>query len=166
MLTDKGKQDRRIKRRVVLEGLAAGCFTMLILWLLYYLQGYAPIGDNSLAVMDANYQYLDIFAYFKDVLAGDNSIAYSFGKMLGGTNVTNYAYYLSSPFSLLVIFFNKTNLVSFFDILISIKLVLAAMTASLFLNVGFWKIRDNCLFHSAVVMLLAISYALCQYSIA
>ena len=166
MLKMNDNRDRLISRKTLLEALLAGCFTMLIIWLLYYLKGYAPFGDNSLATMDANIQYLDFFAYFKDVLAGENSLSYTFGKVLGGTNVANYSYYLSSPFSLLVIFFDKTNLVSFFDILVSIKLAVAAITASLFLNIRFRKERDNSLFHSAVIAILSVSYALCQYSIA
>ena len=85
------------------------CFMIveLIMLISYKLYNYAPFGNNSLACMDATIQYLDFFAYLKDVLNGENSIAYTFGKTLGGNNIAVFTYYLSSPLNLLVLFFNE-----------------------------------------------------------
>jgi uncharacterized membrane protein YfhO len=86
----------------------SGMLTFLTLMLLFWIKGLAPFGTKSLAVMDANIQYLDFFAYYKDVLTGKNSIGYSFGKMLGGSNIAVFSYYLASPFNLLL-FFKKNS---------------------------------------------------------
>ena len=45
----------------------AFCTVFIILWLFFYLNSYAPFGENSMAWCDADIQYLDFFAYFKDV---------------------------------------------------------------------------------------------------
>ena len=54
--------------------------TFTILIILFAIKGLAPFGDRSLVVMDGDIQYLDFFSYYKDVLIGNNSIGYSFGK--------------------------------------------------------------------------------------
>ncbi len=142
--------------------------TFAVLLILFITCGYAPFGNKSLAVDDASIQYLDFYAYFKDVLAQKNSIFYTFGKTLGGTNIAVFSYYLSSPFMLLSVFFPKENLHSFFDILVLLKLSLASMTFSIFLVNRFRKyLTENT--ESArtfFVVLLSCCYGLCQYTIA
>lgn len=155
MKTPKGKF-------VFFTSLLCFTFTGLILFALFKHYGYAPFGDNSLATMDANIQYLDFFAYFKDVLEGKNNISYTFSKGLGGTNVAVFSYYLSSPFNLLVVFFDKSDLVTFFNLLVIIKLSLAAATMNIFITCRF-EDRENS--NPLICILLSISYALCQYSI-
>ena len=125
------------KNRCVFGELACFFTSTLILMILFTIYHYAPFGNNSLATMDANIQYIDFFAYLKDVLAGKNNISYSFGKTLGGTNAAVFSYYLASPLNLLVIFFSKSNLHSFFDILVAIKCGIAAVTMHIFLRERF-----------------------------
>lgn len=132
----------------------------LLLWLFFYLNSYAPFGENSMACSDANIQYLDFFAYFKDVLVGRNDIGYTFSKELGGTNIGTFSYYLASPFNFLVIFFPKTELHTFFDFLISIKLGTAAVTCAFFFIHRFSeKLQPK------YIVLLSVAYAFMQYNI-
>ena len=153
-------------KRACVEVTFAGVLTLSLAWLLYYFKGYAPFGINSLATMDANIQYLDFFAYFKDVLAGKNSISYTFSKVLGGTNVGVFSYYLSSPFSFLVPLFDKTDLHTFFDTIVSLKVATASITCAVFLNGRFRSPEDKDAFQRLVIIFLSVSYALSQYSIA
>ena len=53
----------------------SGIITLLIILCIYALNGFAPFGTKTLAVMDANIQYIDFFSYLKDVIAGKNSIS-------------------------------------------------------------------------------------------
>lgn len=138
-------------------------FLMLVL---YAILGYAPFGTNSLATFDANIQYLDFFAYFKDVLAGKNDIAYTFSKTLGGSNIAVFSYYLSSPLNLLVIFFDKADLHIFFNLLVAIKLSIAALTFSFFLKKRFALSGIKNISTNAIVILLSLGYSFSQYSIA
>ncbi len=156
----KLKNKYHIKGRV-LYSIFAFLVTFGIMLLLFKLLGYAPFGENHLASMDADIQYLDFFSYYKDVLMGKNHIGYTFGKTLGGNNLAVFSYYLASPFNILVLFFEKANLQTFFDLLIALKIATAAVTFFCFLKGRF----QNAIVEGLAV-LLSISYALCQYNIA
>lgn len=148
------------KRELTVCGVTAvGVF--LILMFLYRYLSYAPFGENSLAVIDANIQYLDFFAYLKDLLSGRNEVIYSFSKNLGGTNIAVFSYYLASPLNFLVIFFDKGDLHTFFDLLVAVKLALAGFTFAWFLKE---RLREK--LKDYFVISLSVGYALCQYNIA
>ena len=74
--------------------------TAVSMVILCYLRGIVPFGTKgSMAIMDAQIQYLDFFAYFKDVLNGTQKIGYSFNRTLGGGNIAVFSYYLASEYS-------------------------------------------------------------------
>ena len=140
--------------------------TLSLLLMIMYIQGLIPFGnDKSLASMDAHIQYIDLYAYLKDVILGKNNFSYTFSNVLGGSSFAIFSYYLSSPINLLVIFFSKDNLRTFFDIAVVIKLVLAALSCSYFLAETF-KEKINSNLKYAMTIVLSVSYALCQYNIA
>lgn len=141
----------------------SGILTLVSLMLLFEIKGLAPFGTKSLVIADADIQYLDFYSYYKDVLLGKNSIAYSFGKTLGGSNIAVFSYYLSSPFNLLLLFFNNLQLHTFFDIVVALKLSLAAITFSFFCVNRFEHDENDSI---SVYVLLAVGYGLCQYNIA
>lgn len=145
--------------------LLSGFITCVIMAVLLYMNGFAPFGDKSLAGQDANIQYLDFYSYLKDVADGKNSILYSFGKTLGGTNIAVFSYYLSSPFMLLSLLFKKAQMNAFFNINVTLKLTTASMTFCYFLLKRFEKkIDDKC--RLFFVIALSVAYSLSQYSIA
>ena len=135
--------------------------TLGILFVVYRMHQMAPFGDASLAREDADIQYLQFYSYLKDVFAGKQDLKYSLtiGLGLGGVPILNY--YLPSPFNLLLVFFSKTQLHSFFDITVALKLGLAAMTFAFYLQRRF----SGRLPHPAVLA-LALCYGLMQYTIA
>ena len=124
-----------------------------------------PFGANSFTSMDAMIQYLDYFAYFKDVLAGQNTIDYSLTKGLGGSEVAVFSYYLASPFNLLIVFFAKEDLIVFFNLVVALKIILASITCSIFLVFRF-KCENVDVKRIALIALLSTSYAFSQYTIA
>lgn len=145
--------------------LIAGLITAGIMFLLLLSQGYAPFGNNTLAWRDADIQYLDFYAYYKDVLEGHNNLSYSFSKTLGGTNVAVFSYYLASPFCLLVLLFDKADLQSFFDIVVVLKLTLSAMTCCYYLLKRFETVIRR-KYQWILIVLLSMGYGLSQYNIA
>ena len=104
--------------------------TAALLWLAFCAGGFVPFGNNTPVVTDAKLQYLDLFAYYRDVLTGQNTAAYTFSNTLGGGAVAIIAYYLASPFNLLVLLFPKEQMNLFLEVLITAKLS-AASAASL-----------------------------------
>lgn len=83
--------------------------------------------------------------------------------MLGGTNVAVFSYYLSSPFNLLLIFFKRSQLHIFFNVVVALKLSLASMTFAYF---GQKRFERSATGYSFVYSLMAVGYGLCQYNIA
>lgn len=154
-------------KNLLLELLISGVTVMAVMWVLFWIKGYVPFGNNTLATKDANFQYLDLFAYFKDILAGKNDIDYSFSKMLGGPCIGVFSYYLSSPFNLLLLLFKKSQIIVFMHLTISLKLACAAMTCAFFINRRFAHIECcNEKKRALVTVVMSVCYALGQYSIA
>lgn len=149
------------ENKQIVEYASVGIVTFLLLMLLFKWKQLAPFGNNSLASMDAYYQYLDFFAYLKDVFTGSNQIDYSFSIGLGQTGIGVFSYYLSSPFNVLLLFFSKENINVFFHIAVAIKLSTAAITMTIYL-----KKRFRGQMEKQFVFLLSLSYALMQYNIA
>lgn len=143
--------------------LYSGLLTFALLCILFAVGGLAPFGSKSLAVMDADIQYLDFFSYFKDVLSGKNTIGYTFGKTLGGSNIAVFSYYLSSPFNLLLFFFSNQQLHTFFDLVVALKLTLASVAFSYFSVHRFNRSSHENL---CLYVLISTAYGLCQYNFA
>ncbi|HPJ22411.1 MAG TPA: YfhO family protein, partial [Clostridia bacterium] len=80
---------------------------VLILVLVYAVRKVYPFGSNSVLVLDLNAQYIYYYEAFRDAVLGDKSLLYSFGRTLGGEFVGIYAYYLASPFSLILLIFPR-----------------------------------------------------------
>ena len=139
--------------------IAAPILTFAILFAIYRIYHFAPFGHNSLAAMDADIQYLDFFACLKDVLEGRQQITYTLTKGLGGTNLGNFSYYLTSPFNLLVLLFRKEQFHIMFDLIVALKLATAGLTMAFFLSRRFTL-------KSVICILLSLGYSLSQYSIA
>ncbi len=155
---------QRIRLKKIKGIIVPGLATFFVLMLLFWVKGLAPFGTKSLVIMDADIQYLDFFCYLKDVLDGKNSIGYTFGKTLGGNNIAVFSYYLSSPFNFLLLFFKRSQLHVFFDIVVALKLSLASMTFAYF---GLKRFdRKDTLLDFVVYSLLAVGYGLSQYNIA
>lgn len=134
--------------------------TFLVMIILYKLKGYAPFGDNSLACMDANNTYVDFLCGLKDIISHKSGLVYSFSKGLGGNlyGLINTDFF--SPVNLLIVFFKKNEIQSFFDIAVAIKLALSAATMAWFLN---HRTPD---LNKYIASALAIGYGMCQYNIA
>lgn len=153
------------RQKAIIYYLIPPLVTGLIMLIILYIGDYVPFGTNTMASIDADIQYLDFFAYFKDVLSGRNNISYTFSKTLGGTSVAVFSYYLSSPFSLLVAFFAKNQLELFFNFTVVLKLMMCSLTFCVFLTKRFKVSIADC-WKRAAAVILSVSYALCQYTIA
>ncbi len=142
-------------------GLAASIVAGILL-VTYALCDLAPFGSYSLAYWDAEIQYLDFFAYFKDVLEGKNSIGYTSSSYLGGSTFGLYAYYLASPFSFLVMLFPKEQMPSCFDVIALFKFTLCSATMAYYLAARF-RVSNWVRFPLCVA--LAVGYALCSWTV-
>ena len=139
--------------------LAASFFLPFFLLLaLYALLGIAPFGEQTLLLADGKGQYLSFFALYQDIFAGRADPFYSFGKLLGGPVSGLYAYYLASPFNLLLLLFPKDQLALGVNWIILLKLSGCGLTMGVYLK------------HTRTLrpasLLFTTAYALCGYNTA
>ncbi len=68
-----------------------------------------PIGEGSVLILDLNGQYVSFFEELRNKLLGGGSLLYSWSRTLGGEFLGIFAYYLASPFSLIVCLFRHAS---------------------------------------------------------
>ncbi|MBE6642432.1 MAG: hypothetical protein E7615_02120 [Ruminococcaceae bacterium] len=82
----------------------------IIFLVIYLIRCVYPIGENSVLVLDLNAQYVYFFEEMRDVLQGEGSLLYSWQRAMGGEFMGMYAYYLASPFNLLLALFSEKSI--------------------------------------------------------
>ena len=107
---------------------------LIIICTIYKLQEVAPFGRNSLLTIDFFHQYGPMLAEFFDRIFGNESFIYSFNLGLGLPFYRNYFNYLSSPLNILILLFNRSNLIMSYSIIIGIRAIITATTMSILLK--------------------------------
>lgn len=129
---------------------------VICLCLLFGIKQIYPFGPRSNMHSDMHIQYIDFFAYLKDVLEGKASAEYSFSLSLGSSVSALMGYYLLSPFSLLVVFFEKSQLQLFFFLITALKVGCCGLTFCFMLDQRF-SLSSLC------SVMLSAAYAFTQY---
>lgn len=149
-----------IKRKeYILWGLAAAVLSMLAVIICFLKLGISPFGEYSVLTNDCYIQYVDFFKYLKEVMGGNAHIGYSFSKSLGGSLVALFGYYLSSPFNLLLYFFDISEIEAFVLITTVLKVGLCGFTFSLFISHRLEKLKP------IFVVIVSLAYAFTQYNV-
>lgn len=146
-------------QKIMIPGLSA-LLTFTVFALVCRRLGVIPFSrgaENTLAWADAFYQYLDFFGWYKEILAGRESVWYTFTSSLGQNAIGLFTYYLSSPFNLLLAFFTKTQLQYFFNITAGLKMAAASCCMAVYLQERFNRIRPG------FTLALSLCYGLAQY---
>lgn len=80
-----------------------------------------PFGSLSFIEADLRYQYVDFFAWYRDVLMGDADALYSSAQGLGSSTAALFGYYLASPFNLILPAFDESQIPLFCFIIVLLK---------------------------------------------
>ena len=107
---------------------------LLILDLVLILKYGIDSFSNLFIVEDMNTQYMSLIRWIQDVVKGNENIFYSFSKGIGGNMFSTFAYYLSSPLNLILLFFSKHSFVLAISLLIHIKIGLSSLTMFIYLK--------------------------------
>ncbi len=118
-----------------------------------------PFGDNSVAWCDLKQQGIPLLMNLKDALSGNGSVIYSFNNASGMNFWGVFLFFLSNPFSLLCIFFEKADIYKLVSLLMVLKLCTAAATSTLFF------IKRNRILPLYFSSILGLSYSLCAYGL-
>ena len=152
------RQMNKKKRRTLFAAILVFAAIAILYMVIQTLSGLYPFGDKLNLLWDEDIQYVDYFAFYRDVLLGKAQIGYSFSKSLGGSLVALFGYYLASPFNLLVVFFDTEHLPLFVFLITMLKMGTAGVTSFAFMRGRFEKLS---LFASAG---LSVGYGLMQYT--
>ncbi|WML54778.1 YfhO family protein [Neobacillus sp. PS3-12] len=118
-----------------------------------------PFGNQSLLMADQYTQYIQFYNHFYDVIKGGNgSLLYTWEEGMGLNFWGTFAYYLSSPISIVVLFFQKSHLPEAFVIMTLIKIGLAGLMMNVYLSKLF---KTNKL----TILIFSTLYSLVSYSI-
>ncbi|WP_461219578.1 YfhO family protein [Lapidilactobacillus salsurivasis] len=101
--------------------------TMLLYFIATALSGQNAFLGGSILSNDLSQQYLSLFAYYRKVWQGQATIGYSFSSGLGGSMAGDWAYYLLSPFNLILLLFPQAQLPLGLYVVIMLKLGSASL---------------------------------------
>ncbi len=148
------KNKRRNRAEIYALSFALPFLCMIIIYALFKIY---PFGDKTVLVMDMDDQYGEFFSYFHRVLTGQANIFYSFSKEMGGSVFGLFTYYLSSPFSLLMIFFPQKAMPVGLALITVLKIGACGLTFAIFLRHVFKRCDLS-------TVLFSCCYALMSYS--
>lgn len=127
----------------------------IILLFLFFIKNII-IGDNSILYGDAQYQYYQLLLDLKRIFEGNSNLFYTFKVGFGSAMLPTIAYYLISPFNILVNFFSFENMEYLFLLLVLLKISLCGLTMYIYLN---YNLKNK------YTLLFSTAYALSSYII-
>lgn len=146
-------------KKVLQSKYFVGSIIVTLIYIIYLIIAkVSPFGNNSILKTDLYQQYAEFLNYFRECLLGEKSILFSWNLGLGNNFFTTYAYYLASPFNLLLIFFNANNIYVFVEIVTYLKILMIFNMSLLFLQKGLK-------FDKKIAILFALAYTYSSYTI-
>ena len=107
--------------------------------IIYAVMGIYPFGNKNIITSDMYLLYVAFLSRIKDILLGDANIFYSFSKSLGGNTAGLFAYYMSSPFNLIIALFPKAYIGEVIAFITLIKLGFTGLTSTIYLSKTYKK---------------------------
>ncbi len=108
--------------------LISGVLTLGIMALAYTYVGMWPLGEKSAMMVDMYWQYAPLLFKLRDMFLHGGNVFYSFNLGLGNGFLPTFAYYLSSPFNLLLVLFPENLLTEAILVITLLKNALSAVT--------------------------------------
>ena len=137
----------------------AGLLGLACMGLSYIYLGVWPFGDRSVMVVDMHHQYAPLLAQLRDMILHGGNPLYSFDVGLGASFLPLFAYYLASPFNLLLTLFPESMLN---EGILVITLLKNALTAFCFAVCVQYIYRRRDL----TVVMVSVMYSMMMYLIA
>lgn len=113
---------------------------------------------KTILICDMNSQYVNFYASVYDILKGGKSLLYSWTAGMGINYIGLFAYYLSSPFTFLILLFQKQHLPEALLFITILKFGLISLTFSAYSRYVFRASKR-------ITVIFSVLYALMSYSI-
>ncbi len=140
------------------SGIIAPATVMVLMLTVFYYYGMFPFGDKTLSWCDMNQQVIPFLMDFKDILSGKTNLFLNLQNAGGMSFWGVFLFFISSPFTFLVALVNKSDMYHLVNILVVLKMMTCALTASLFFRRQFSKL--SVMQNTA----LSVMYAFCGYT--
>ncbi len=134
------------------------CVLMILLYLSVGVIG----GNKNILTVDLADQYIAFFNALKNILSGTINPFFSFSKTLGGNLFGIITYYLISPFNIIVLLFNKTDLPIAILIINILKISFAGLTSYIYFNKTFKNNNITSLTFSIIYSIMAYNIVYSQ----
>lgn len=125
----------KIGKKTIIFAVLSFVLPILIMAVNYAINSIYPGGKNTILTYDMLYQYICFFSSLKDIAGGDSSLFYSFSETLGGDYLGLFAYYMSSPISLITLLFDTKHLPDAIYIITLLKFGLMGLSFYIYLCV-------------------------------
>ncbi len=132
--------------------------SMIILLVSYFIFGIYPFGDESVLVLDLNGQYVYYFENLRDAFWGNGSLTNSWSRNLTGETMGIFAYYLASPFTLVVMLLPRSMMTTSLLIMQMLKVGTACITFS-------WYLRSSRKCAPYTALIFGMMYSLMGYMV-
>ena len=130
-----------------------------IITIIFLIKGIYPFGNNSLIWGDMHDQITAFYYHLYDSIKGSKSLLIDFTSS-GGINFLGIiAYYILSPFSLLVLLIPRSDIYLFVSVIIALKILTCSITCLYFIRKYYKKLPN------LLSVLLAIIYAFSGFSL-
>lgn len=130
---------------------------LLIMGFAFYRHGLYPFGDGTVSWCDMSQQVIPLLTDFKDIFTGKDGMFLNFHNA-GGMDLWGvFFFFIASPYTLLVLFVDKADIIYLVNILTVLKMMTAAVTAQIYFRSCQKKLDP---YISAV---LSVIYAFCGY---
>lgn len=151
--------DNKTNRMKKLGTLAAPPLIILIfMTYIFRKNGLYPFGTKAMSWCDMSQQVIPLLNHFKDILEGKSGFFFNM-RDSGGMNFYGvFFFFLASPFSFLVKFVDKADMMMFANVLVALKMACSALTASVYFNHCHKKLD------APSAILLSVMYPLCGYT--
>lgn len=133
--------------------------TLAVMLVFYVIAGIYPFGKNTTAVGDGLAQYLPFLSELAYKIKEGGSLFFSWHAGRGVNFWANVAYYLSSPFNIIALFYNSENMCNAFSIITLIKPAVAALTFSIYLKKTYNK-------NDASIVIFSVLWSLSSFVLA
>lgn len=140
--------------------LAAPLIVMLMVALVFYIEGIWPLGTKTIAYSDMAQGYIPRYYHLYDAMHGSKSLFFDWYSGTGVNMVANLSTYLS-PLNLLFYFIPRDMLLQSMSLFLMIKMALMALTAFIFLKKVFPRL--SCFFQILFSIMYAFSGYVLQY---
>ena len=104
---------------------------MQIFWIMC---GIYPFGDNSILVGDMDLEFVNFYAYFRNLFKSSNGFSYMFAKTLGGDYPGLAAFQLHDPLLFVLFLFPGEKIAAGVELVLTLQISIAGLSASVLLN--------------------------------